>query len=189
MDGLNWFDGKCVAAFGGSEQSDGRDTPERGVASTEQTEQTAPATTLGRRLMEILLVEDNPGDVRLTKEALKGVAVPHRLHVARDGMEALAFLHHEGDHADAPTPDIILLDLNLPRLGGREVLGNIKGDPGLRHIPVVVVTTSEADHDVLHAYHAYANCYVSKPMDLDRFMHVVQNVVGFFSTIASLPPH
>ncbi|MEO5375087.1 MAG: response regulator [Alphaproteobacteria bacterium] len=141
------------------------------------------------RGLDILLVEDNPGDVRLTQEALRGVDVPHRLHVARDGMEALAFLNREEGFREAPVPDLILLDLNLPRLGGREVLGNIKTSPEFRHIPVVVVTTSEAAHDVMGAYSGMANCYVSKPMDLDRFMHVVQNVVGFFSSVASLPVH
>lgn len=138
--------------------------------------------------IEILLVEDNPGDVRLTQEALKGVAVEHRLHIVRDGVEALAFLGREGDHAKAPTPDIILLDLNLPRLSGREVLGAIKTDLNLRHIPVVVITTSEAAHDIQGAYHDHANCYVAKPMDLDRFISVVQNVIEFFTATARLPP-
>lgn len=139
--------------------------------------------------IDILLVEDNPGDVRLTQEALKGVCIPYRLHVARDGIEALAFLASEGLFAAAPMPDLILLDLNLPRLSGREVLDHIKTDPALRHIPVIIVTTSEATHDIMNAYHARANCYVSKPMDLDRFIYVVQNMVTFFANVAGLPSH
>ncbi len=140
--------------------------------------------------IDILLVEDNPGDVRLTQEALRGVGVDHRLHVVRDGAEALSFLKaHEEDRDEAPLPDLVLLDLNLPRLGGREVLASVKGDPILRHIPVVIVTTSEAGRDIFDAYNGLANCYVTKPIDLDHFILAVQGVIKFFTSVASLPRH
>jgi len=141
------------------------------------------------RPVEILLVEDNPGDVRLTREALREGKVHNNLHVAKDGVEALAFLRKEGDeYAGAVRPDLILLDLNLPRKDGREVLEEIKADPSLRHIPVVVLTSSEAEQDIVRAYDLHANCYVSKPVDLDQFITVVQSIENFWFTIVKLPP-
>jgi chemotaxis family two-component system response regulator Rcp1 len=138
--------------------------------------------------VEILLVEDNPGDVRLTKEALKEGKVYNNLHWARDGVEALEFLKREGKHAKAPRPDIILLDLNLPKKDGREVLAVIKGEPELKHIPVVVLTTSKAEEDVLRSYELHANCYVTKPVDLEKFIQVVQSIDRFWLTVVTLPP-
>jgi len=138
--------------------------------------------------VEILLVEDNPGDVRLTKEALKEGKVYNNLHWARDGVEALEFLKREGKHAAAPRPDIILLDLNLPKKDGREVLAVIKRDADLKHIPVVVLTTSKADEDVLRSYELHANCYVTKPVDLEKFIQVVQSIDRFWLTVVTLPP-
>src|ERR687884_1433856 len=119
------------------------------------------------RAIEILLVEDSPGDVRLTREALRDGKVRNNLSVVTDGVEALAFLRREGRYADAPRPDLILLDLNLPKKDGREVLAEIKADPNLRRIPVVVLTTSEAEQDIVETYNLHANCYVKKPVDLD----------------------
>jgi CheY-like chemotaxis protein len=138
--------------------------------------------------VEILLVEDNPGDVRLTKEALKEGKVYNNLHWAKDGVEALEFLKREGKHARAPRPDIILLDLNLPKKDGREVLAVIKKDGELKHIPVVVLTTSKADEDVLKSYELHANCYVTKPVDLEKFIQVVQSIDRFWLTVVTLPP-
>ena len=138
--------------------------------------------------VEILLVEDNPGDVRLTKEALKEGKVYNNLHWARDGVEALEFLKREGKHAKAPRPDIILLDLNLPKKDGREVLAVIKGEPELKHIPVVVLTTSKAEEDVLRSYELHANCYVTKPVDLEKFIQVVQSIDRVWLTVVTLPP-
>jgi chemotaxis family two-component system response regulator Rcp1 len=138
--------------------------------------------------VEILLVEDNPGDVRLTKEALKEGKVYNNLHWARDGVEALEFLKREGKHAGAPRPDIILLDLNLPKKDGREVLAVIKRDAVLKQIPVVVLTTSKADEDVLKSYELHANCYVTKPVDLEKFIQVVQSIDRFWLTVVTLPP-
>ena len=137
--------------------------------------------------VEILLVEDNPGDYRLTQEALKEGKVYNNLYWARDGIEALDFLKRRGKHADAPRPDIILLDLNLPKKDGREVLSEIKGDEELRSIPVVILTTSKAEEDVLRSYDLHANCYVTKPVDLDKFIVVVQSIDRFWLTIATLP--
>lgn len=139
------------------------------------------------RPIEILLVEDNPGDVRLTREALRGGKVQSTLHVAADGVEALAFLRQEGAHRGAPRPDIILLDLNLPRKNGREVLAEVKSDPGLRQIPVVVLTTSMDEQDVMTAYEYHANCYITKPPDLEQFLAVVRSIEEFWFTIARLP--
>ena len=139
--------------------------------------------------VEILLVEDNPGDVRLTKEALKEGKVYNNLHWAKDGVEALEFLKQQGKHAKAPRPDIILLDLNLPKKDGREVLALIKKDADLKHIPVVVLTTSEAEEDVLKSYELHANCYVTKPVDLEKFIHVVQSIDRFWLTVVTLPPN
>jgi chemotaxis family two-component system response regulator Rcp1 len=138
--------------------------------------------------VEILLVEDNPGDVRLTQEALKEGKVYNNLHWAKDGVEALEFLKRQGKHARAPRPDIILLDLNLPKKDGREVLAQIKKDGDLKQIPVVVLTTSEAEEDVLKSYELHANCYVTKPVDLEKFIHVVQSIDRFWLTVVTLPP-
>jgi chemotaxis family two-component system response regulator Rcp1 len=138
--------------------------------------------------IEILLVEDNPGDVRLTIEALKEAKVRNNLHVAIDGVEALAFLKREGKYADMPHPDLILLDLNLPRKDGREVLHEIKDDTDLKRIPVVVLTTSKAEEDIVRTYDLHANCYITKPVDLDQFMTVVKSIEDFWLTIVKLPP-
>jgi two-component system, chemotaxis family, response regulator Rcp1 len=139
------------------------------------------------RPIEILLVEDNPGDERLTREALKEGKVYSNLHWVKDGVEAMAFLRREGKHADAPRPDIILLDLNLPRKDGREVLQDIKSDESLRRIPVVVLTTSKAEADVLRTYDLHANCYVTKPVDLEKFITVVKSIDRFWLTVVTLP--
>lgn len=138
--------------------------------------------------VEVLLVEDNPGDVRLTREALKEGKVRNHLSVAPDGVEALAFLRREGRYADAPRPDVILLDLNLPKKDGREVLQEIKGDPALRSIPVVILTSSQAERDIAEAYALHANCYITKPVDLDQFITVVRSIEDFWFTIVKLPP-
>lgn len=139
--------------------------------------------------IHILLVEDNPGDVRLTREALRESKLLNELAVASDGVEALAMLRRQGDYSDATTPDLILLDLNLPRLDGREVLQAVKEDPVLRRIPVVVLTTSEAEQDILRAYDLHANCYIVKPVDLEQFLHVVRSIEDFWLTIVKLPEH
>jgi two-component system response regulator len=138
--------------------------------------------------IEILLVEDNPGDVRLTKEALKDSKLHNNLHVVEDGVEALAFLRREGEYSAMPTPDIILLDLNLPRKSGREVLEEIKNDETLKRIPVVVLTTSDDESDILASYNLHANCYITKPVDLSRFITIVKNIKDFWFTIVKLPP-
>ena len=138
--------------------------------------------------VEILLVEDNPGDVRLTREALKESKIRNNLSIVRDGVEAMAFLRHEGDYARAPRPDIILLDLNLPRKDGREVLAEIKEDDHLRRIPVVILTTSDDEHDILESYNLHANCYITKPVDLNRFVTIIKNIEDFWLTIVRLPP-
>jgi two-component system, chemotaxis family, response regulator Rcp1 len=141
------------------------------------------------RLINILLVEDNPADVRLTQEALKEAAHARtRLHVAGDGVEALEFLHKEGSFASAPRPDLMLLDLNLPRVDGRQVLAEVKGDPDLRRIPVVVLTTSPSDDDILHAYDHHVNSYIRKPVDLDQFLHVLRAIDDYWLGSVSLPP-
>lgn len=140
------------------------------------------------RPVEILLVEDNPGDVRLTREALKEGKVNNNLSVAPDGVEALAFLRKEGKYSGATRPDLILLDLNLPKMDGREVLAAVKADPALKNIPVVILTSSEAEQDIVRAYDLSANCYVTKPVDLDQFIHVVKSVEDFWFTIVKLPP-
>lgn len=139
--------------------------------------------------IEILLVEDSPGDVRLTMEALKEAKVANRLHVARDGVDAMAFLRRQGAHAAAPRPDVILLDLNLPRKDGREVLEEVKQDPDLRCIPVVVLTTSRAEEDVAQAYNLAANCYITKPVDFDQFLQVIRSIEDFWLTVVRLPPN
>ena len=139
------------------------------------------------RPVEILLVEDNPGDVRLTREALREGKVRNNLAVASDGVEAIAYLRKEGEHAGAVRPDLILLDLNLPRKDGLEVLAEIKADPSLRNIPVVVLTSSQAEEDIVRAYDLHANCYVTKPVDLDQFIRVVESIEDFWFTIVKLP--
>ena len=136
--------------------------------------------------IEILLVEDNPGDVRLTKEALKDAKVRNNLHVAMDGVEALAFLRKQGKYSAVVRPDLILLDLNLPRKNGREVLEEIKQDPALQHIPIVILTTSQAEQDVLESYRLRANAYVTKPVDLDQFLKVVGSIEEFWLEIVKL---
>jgi chemotaxis family two-component system response regulator Rcp1 len=141
------------------------------------------------KLVEILMVEDNPGDVRLTQEALKEGKVLNNMHVAEDGVEAMAFLRREGKYADAPRPDLILLDLNLPRTDGREVLAEIKADKDLRRIPVVVLTVSKAEEDILKTYDLNANCYITKPINLDQFIKVVKSIEEFWLTIVTLPPN
>jgi two-component system, chemotaxis family, response regulator Rcp1 len=138
--------------------------------------------------IEVLLVEDNPGDVRLTREALRDGKVHNNLSVAPDGVEALAFLRRQGRYADAPRPDVILLDLNLPKKDGREVLEEIKADPSLARIPVVILTSSEAERDIAQAYALHANCYVTKPVDLDQFITVVKSIENFWFSIVKLPP-
>ncbi len=138
-------------------------------------------------LVEILLVEDNPGDVRLTREAMKEGKMRNNLSVAEDGVEAMAFLRREGKYADAPRPDVVLLDLNLPRKNGRAVLEEIKADPDLRRIPVVILTSSKAEEDILDSYDSHANCYVTKPGDLEQFIEVVKSIEGFWVQIVKLP--
>jgi chemotaxis family two-component system response regulator Rcp1 len=136
--------------------------------------------------IEILLVEDNPGDARLTREALRDARVRNNLHVAPDGVEALAFLRRQGKHAGVPKPDLILLDLNLPKKDGREVLQDIKQDDQLRHIPVVILTTSQAERDIAESYRLRANAYVTKPVDLEQFLKVVQSIEHFWLEIVKL---
>ena len=136
----------------------------------------------------ILMAEDNSTDVMLTKEALAHAKVLNSLHVVDDGEEALEFLYRRGKHAKAPQPDLILLDLNMPRKNGQEVLAEIKRDPKLKHIPVVILTTSKADEDVVKAYGLYANCYVIKPVDFDVFAEVVRSIQQFWFTVVTLPP-
>jgi CheY-like chemotaxis protein len=140
------------------------------------------------RPIEILMVEDNPGDVRLTREALKGGKVWNRLTVVEDGVAAMDYLRRLPPYEAAPRPDMVLLDLNLPKKDGRQVLEEIKSDPSLKVIPVVVLTTSQAEEDVLRAYHLNANCYVTKPVDLHQFNRIVQAIEEFWLTIVTLPP-
>jgi chemotaxis family two-component system response regulator Rcp1 len=139
------------------------------------------------RPIEILLVEDNPGDVRLTIEALRESKVRNNLKVAADGVKAMSYLRREGEYADVERPDLILLDLNLPRKDGRQVLAVIKADPELKTIPVVVLTTSQAEQDVLQSYQLQANCYITKPVDLEQFMNVVRSIQDFWLTVVKLP--
>ena len=145
--------------------------------------------TDGRSPIEILLVEDNPGDERLTREALKEGKVYSNLHTVKDGVEAMEYLRKQGKYAAVPRPDIILLDLNLPRKDGREVLEEIKSDDSLKRIPVVVLTTSKAEEDVLRTYNLHANCYVTKPVDLEKFIVVVKSIDVFWLTVVTLPPN
>lgn len=138
--------------------------------------------------IEILLVEDNPADVELTRETLEDAKIYNRLHVVSDGVEAMQYLRREGKYRDAIRPDLILLDLNLPRKDGREVLLELKNDPALRAIPVVVLTSSDAEKDVLRSYDLGANCYVTKPVDLDQFGKVVRSIEDFWFMVVKLPP-
>lgn len=138
--------------------------------------------------IEILLVEDSPGDVRLTIEALKEGKVHNNLHVVRDGVEAMKFLSKEGEYSGVPHPDLILLDLNLPKKDGREVLKEIKSDSRLKRIPVVILTISSAEEDILKTYNLHANCYITKPVDLDQFIKVVKSIEDFWLEIVRLPP-
>ncbi|MGD8926550.1 MAG: response regulator [Thioalkalispiraceae bacterium] len=137
--------------------------------------------------IRILLVEDNPGDVRLTKEALKEAKVRNQLSVVEDGVAAMDYLHRKDEYADAERPDLILLDLNLPKKDGREVLEEIKQDDKLKRIPIVVLTTSHAEEDILRTYNLHANCYVTKPVDLDQFINIVKSIEDFWLTIVRLP--
>jgi chemotaxis family two-component system response regulator Rcp1 len=137
--------------------------------------------------IEVLLVEDSPGDVRLTQEAFKDAKVHINLHVAPDGAKAMAFLNREGEHANAPRPDLILLDLNLPKKDGREVLAEIKGDPKLKSIPVVILTTSSSEADILRSYQLHANCYITKPVGLEGFLTVVKSIDSFWLSVVKLP--
>lgn len=139
--------------------------------------------------IEILLVEDNPADVRLTTEALKEEKVYNNLHVVTDGVEAMAFLRREGKYAKAVRPDLILLDLNLPKKDGREVLKEIKNDDSLKIIPVVILTVSRSEEDIFKSYNLHANCYISKPVDLSQFIKVIRSVQEFWLTIVKLPPN
>jgi CheY-like chemotaxis protein len=138
--------------------------------------------------IEVLLVEDDPGDVLMTQEAFEEHKVRNNLAVVNDGTEAIAYLRREGQYADAARPDLVLLDLNLPRRDGREVLAEIKSDPDLRQIPVVVLTTSQADEDIVRSYQLHANAYVTKPVDFDRFIAVVRQIDEFFVSVVKLPP-
>ena len=139
------------------------------------------------RPFEVLLVEDNPGDARLTREAMKEGRIPNNLNVVPDGVEAMDFLRKKGRYLNSPRPDLILLDLNLPRMNGREVLQEIKSDPTLRRIPVMVLTTSNAEQDLTSAYNLHANCYITKPVDLEQFMTVVRSIEHFWFRIVTLP--
>lgn len=137
--------------------------------------------------VEILLVEDNPADVRLTIEALKDAKVYNQLNVVSNGADALTYLRRQGPYTEVTRPDLILLDLNLPKMGGLEVLDVVKSDPELRTIPVVVVTTSQAEQDIIKSYNSHANCYICKPVDLDQFITVIQSIQNFWLTIVKLP--
>jgi CheY-like chemotaxis protein len=139
------------------------------------------------KVIDVLLVEDDPCDVLMTREAFADHKLKNTLHVVDNGLDAMAFLRKEGEHADAPTPDLVLLDLNLPRMDGREVLAAIKSDESLMSIPVVVLTTSEAEEDVLKSYQLHANAYVTKPVDFERFLEVVRQIDEFFVTVVKLP--
>ena len=137
--------------------------------------------------IEILLVEDSLGDARLTMEALKENKVLNEIHHAIDGVEAIAFLYKQGQYSEAPRPDLILLDLNMPKMDGREVLQKIKQDDKLKNIPVVVLTTSQAEEDIIKSYDLNANCYISKPVDLDQFMEVIKSIKSFWLTVVKYP--
>jgi CheY-like chemotaxis protein len=137
--------------------------------------------------VDILLVEDNPGDVRLTREAMKEARIAVNLHVANDGLEAMKMLRQEVPYGSQPLPDLVLLDLNMPKMDGREVLRQMKSDERLKHIPVVVLTTSAAETDIAQAYGLHANCYITKPVELEEFMEIVKSIEGFWLTVVRLP--
>ncbi len=141
----------------------------------------------GSKAIVILLVEDNPGDTRLVIEAMREAKLENYIHVVEDGIEAMQFLRHEGRFGDAPRPDLVLLDLNLPKKDGRAVLAEVKADPVLKRIPVVVLTTSQAEEDVLRAYDLHANCYITKPVDMEQFMKVVAQIDDFWVRVVTLP--
>ncbi len=141
----------------------------------------------GCDIVDVLLVEDDPGDILMTREAFEHHKIQNQLHVVTDGEQALQFLHQAGEYADAPRPGLVLLDLNLPRRTGLEVLAELKEDPGLRVIPVVILTTSQAEEDILRSYALHANAYVSKPVDFERFMDVIRQIDSFFVTVVKLP--
>ena len=141
-----------------------------------------------RRPVEILLAEDNPGDVRLTREALRDASISNHLHVVPDGVETIAFLRHQDRYIHAPPPDLILLDLNMPRMDGRRVLAAVKADPRLRRIPVVVLSSSQSETDIRTAYELQANCYVTKPTDFEQFVAVVREIEEFWAAVVELPP-
>jgi two-component system response regulator len=141
------------------------------------------------KAIDILLVEDNPGDARLAQEALKESKVRNKIHIVKDGIEATDFLFKRNHYKDAPRPDLIILDLNMPKKDGREVLAEIKEDENLKRIPVVVLTISKAEEDILKSYNLHANCYITKPLDLDKFMEVVRTIEDFWLTIVMLPNH
>ncbi|WP_433579333.1 response regulator [Nocardia brasiliensis] len=143
--------------------------------------------TIPGQPIDILLIEDDPGDELMTREAFEDNKIGNTLHVAHDGQEALDFLYRQGDYADAPLPDLILLDLNLPKYDGRQVLERIKADPDLAHIPVVVLTTSAAEEDILRSYKLHANAYVTKPVDLDQFVAAIKHIDDFFVQVVRLP--
>jgi chemotaxis family two-component system response regulator Rcp1 len=147
------------------------------------------AEAVEQKPVEILLVEDNPGDARLAQEALKESKIRNSIRVVSDGVEAMAYLHREGHYAAEPMPDLILLDLNLPRMDGRQVLAAIKTDPKLKRIPVVILTISKDEEDILRSYNLHANCYITKPIDLEQFLKVVHSIEDFWLTIVKLPPH
>jgi CheY-like chemotaxis protein len=155
---------------------------------TENWRYTKMSATLFGKPVEILLVEDNPGDVDLTQEALENSKIRNTLSVAVDGEEAMDFLRRRGKFEAAPRPDLILLDLNMPKKDGREVLAEIKADDDLRRIPVVIMTSSDEEKDVFESYNLHANCYITKPIDLHQFLHVVKAIEDFWLTIVSLPP-
>ena len=140
------------------------------------------------KAIDLLLVEDNPGDVRLAREALKESKVKNRLFVVEDGVEAMSFLRQEGKYAGAPRPDLIILDLNLPRKSGREVLAELKNDEELKRIPVVILTVSRDEEDIIRAYNHHANCYITKPLDFGKFMEITRAIEEFWLTIVKLPP-
>lgn len=138
--------------------------------------------------IDILLAEDNPGDIELAREALNGHKLRNNLFVVEDGEKALEFLRKQGEYKDVPLPDLILLDLNLPKVDGREVLAEIKQDPGLKRIPVVVLTSSQAEKDIIESYDLHANCYITKPLDFEHFIQVVESIESFWLSIVKLPP-
>ncbi|TFV59347.1 response regulator [Mycobacterium sp. PS03-16] len=143
--------------------------------------------TTSSRPIDVLLIEDDPGDELITREAFEHNKISNTLHVAHDGQEGLDFLYRRGEYADAPRPDLILLDLNLPKYDGRQLLETVKSDPNLSHIPVVVLTTSSAEEDILRSYKLHANAYVTKPVDLDQFMNAVRQIDEFFVQVVRLP--